>query len=99
MQLIGTYRGPHQLNIQLGYPQTSRPTTVYQPKTPDPSKPYVVSFAPKYPVTPSFRLRAYATFTDIETPGASFELELVAAEVGIDRRPGMFKTRNQTRSS
>lgn len=82
-QATGEYRGPHQANVELGYPDSSEPMTTFEPFTPDPDDPYVVVFNPRIEETSSFDVRIFATFTGITPPGDSFELELISAQVGV----------------
>ncbi len=96
--MVGTILGAHQINIELSYPDADQPTTTFDPKTPDPSKPYIISFNPKVQLTSSYALRVFATFTDIDEPGNSFELEMVSAEVGLVSSPGLFKLPNSFRA-
>ena len=92
MQLVGTYKGPHRLNIELSYPdEYEEPTTTFDPFTPDPSAPYIVPFNPMVEEAASYGIRFFADFEGVEDPGDSFEVELITAEVGIDRKTGATK--------
>jgi hypothetical protein len=101
MQLVGKYKGPHTVHADISYPDTTHDTTT-RSKTPDASLPWIIPVNPKVQQTPSFGLRIYTTFDDIpdpNAPGASFEMELVSAEVGIDSKPGLFKMNNKYRAT
>jgi hypothetical protein len=98
---VGEYRGPHTVHADISYPDTTNLTTT-RSKTPDPDLPWIIPVNPKVQQTPSFGLRVYTSFDSIpdpENPGASFEMELVSAEVGIDSKPGLFKMNNKYRAS
>ena len=85
LQAIGEYLGPHRLNIVLSYPDTTEPDTVFKPFIPDPTKPYVVPFNPMVEEATNYGLRIYADFVGVGSPGRSFTLELIGAEVGVER--------------
>lgn len=92
IQLVGQYRGPHQLNAVLTYPDDApNDSTTYDPYTPSSTEPYLLEINPQYEECSTFGLRVYATFTDIISPGDCFRLELISCEVGIDRAAGLNK--------
>jgi hypothetical protein len=92
MQLVGEYKGPHQLNAVLSYPdETGESPTSFGPYTPDPSRPYLLAINPKVEEAGQYGLRVFATMDDIGSPGNSFTLELLSCELGIDKAQGLFK--------
>lgn len=88
-QVIGQYLGAHRLNVALSYPQDTRPGMTYPPFIPDPTKPYLYEFRPRFVEASLYGLRIWGDFTGLGTPGASFSLEMIGVEVGVD--PGRFK--------
>jgi hypothetical protein len=103
MQLIGAYKGPHNLNAVLSYPDddpdnpTVFPDPADSPYTPDPTAPYLIAINPMVEQASSYGVRVFADFDGIEEPGNSFELELVSAEVGVDSGSGLDKMRDSRR--
>jgi hypothetical protein len=98
LQLVGEYLGPHNLNAVLSYPDDySADPTSFGPYTPGSSQPYLLAINPDNEEAALYQLRVYADFNGIATPGASFSLELISAEVGIDRRQGGYKLPTQQR--
>jgi hypothetical protein len=97
MQLVGDYKGPHNLNAVISYPDDDpdNPTVFPDPDdgpyTPDPSLPYLMAINPMIEQASSYGLRVFADFEGIEEPGDSFELELISCEVGMDTSVGINK--------
>jgi hypothetical protein len=83
-QAVGDYLGPHNLNVVLSYPEDDQPDTTYDPFTPSADEPYVYPFNPLQEEASLFGIRLYADFTGITNPGASFALEMISAQVGMD---------------
>ncbi len=92
LQLVGKYLGAHRLNVVISYPDMPGAAPTSYTLTPDPAKPYVLPVWPAVPDNTTFTLRAYADFVGVSTPGASFSLELVSAEVGV-LQGGLSKVR------
>jgi hypothetical protein len=86
LQLVGQYLGAHRVNIVISYPDDGYPDQVIPPFTPDPTKPYIIPFYLDNEEVTTFELRVYADFVGVVTPGASFSLELIGAEIGV--QPG-----------
>jgi hypothetical protein len=84
-QIIGEYRGEHQLAVEIRYPDDfpSAPT-ICPIKTPSPTAPYLYEANPVHQKCSQFEIRIASQFNDVETPGDSFALELLSCEVGID---------------
>lgn len=92
LQLIGTYKGPHRQNIEVSYPdEYQEPTTTFDPFIPDPDAPYIVPFNPMVEEAAAYGIRFYADFVGVDSPGDSFEIELITAEVGVDHKTGATK--------
>lgn len=85
LQLVGTYLGPHRINFVVSYPDDGYADQVIAPFTPSAANPYIIPFYLMNEEVTSFGLRIYADFTGVATPGASFALELISAEIGIER--------------
>lgn len=83
-QGVGTYRGPHNSNVILSYPEDSVPDSIYAPFTPDPDEPYIIPFNPKQEEASTYKVRIYPDFTGVISPGATFSLEMISAQVGLD---------------
>lgn len=105
MQIVGTYKGEHHINAVLSYPDddpdnpTVFPDPADGPYTPDPDLPYLLAINPMIEQASSYGLRIFADFDGIETPGDSFELELVSCEVGLDSSVGVNKFPDNRRLS
>lgn len=96
-QAIGQYKGPHRLNARVSYPdQAGALPTVYNPYTPVTGAPYLVQFNPDPEECSLFEIELWADFEGVETPGDSFELDLIAAEVGIDLQGGINESLART---
>jgi hypothetical protein len=80
-----TYLGPHRLNTTLSYPQDTFPSLTYKPFIPDPSKPYVYEFRPRFQEAALYGVRIWADFVGL-SPGPSYSLEMISVEVGVDQR-------------
>jgi hypothetical protein len=103
MQLIGDYKGPHNLNAVISYPDddpnnpTVFPDPADGPYTPDPSEPYLMAINPMIIEASSFGLRVFADFNGIAEPGDSFELEVISCETGMDPAVGLNPTLDNQR--
>lgn len=84
-QLVGEYKGLHRLNVELSYPDEDQPVTTYPPYVPDPAGTYVFAFNPMVEEASTFAVHVFTDFVGVVTPGNSMTLELVSAEVGIER--------------
>lgn len=83
-QLVGTYLGPHRMNIVLSYPEDDVADTTYDPFTPAADEPYVLPFNPKQETASQFGIRLYVDFVGIGSPGLSCSLEVISAQVGME---------------
>jgi hypothetical protein len=83
-QAVGTYLGPHRLNIVLSYPEDDQPPTIYNPFVVSPTAPYVYPFNPLQEEASQFGIRLYADFVGVGSPGLTFALEMISAQVGMD---------------
>jgi hypothetical protein len=83
LQLVGEYRGPHQLNAILSYPDDMPGFPDQFTKVPDPSKPYLIEINPTNELCSQFGLRVFSTFNGIGSPADSFTLEVISAKVGL----------------
>lgn len=91
-QAVGEYLGPHRVNVVLSYPGIpNEPDTVFAPFTPAAGEPYVLPFNPTQETADSYGLRIYADFVGIGSPGKTFALEMVSAQVGMDSGVGLAK--------
>ena len=90
-QAVGTYLGPHRVNVVLSYPEDDWPDTAYEPFVPGASDPYVIPFNPDFEEASQYGIRIYADFVGIGSPGATFALEMVSAQVGADESVGLNK--------
>jgi hypothetical protein len=97
-QIVGKYRGPHRQNVVLSYPQDDNPDDVFDPVIPDPSKPYIIPFNPTFERASQFGVRIYGDFVGVSEPGASFSIELISAEVGLEPG-GLNKRPNSSRAT
>jgi hypothetical protein len=84
LQLVGQYLGAHRINIVISYPDDGYPDQIVPPFTPAAGQPYVIPFYLMNEEVTSFGLRVFADFVGVPTPGASFSLEMLAAEVGVE---------------
>lgn len=86
LQFVGHWRGPHTLYVSLGYPdEPDQPTTEFsQEFLTDPGK-YIYEINPMVEETSTFSLRIYAGFGANVTPGNTFELELLCAQIGVEK--------------
>ncbi len=96
-QLRGQYKDTHKLQVTVGYPDqnATSPTTTMQLFTPSSTKPYVLDFYPKTEEASSYSLVVDASFSGVTTPGNSFELDMLAAQVAVDGRAGINKSTQQ----
>jgi hypothetical protein len=83
-QIVGGYLGPHNLNVELNYPEDDAPTTTYGPFAANPDEPYVYAINPLVEEASQFGLHIWADFNGIALPGKSFTLEMVSCQVGMD---------------
>ncbi|HUG49866.1 MAG TPA: hypothetical protein VLZ78_02605 [Terrimesophilobacter sp.] len=84
-QVIGVYRGLHQLAAEIRYPDDfPLDPTIYVPKTPDPTAPYLLELNPVHQKCSQFEIRLASQFNDVPIPGDTFALELLACSVGVD---------------
>ena len=84
MQVIGEYRGPHNLNAVISYPDDMPDfPTLVGPFPVDPSKPYLIEVNPINERCSTLGLRVYSSFEGVNSPGDSFSLELVSCKVGL----------------
>lgn len=90
-QIVGTYLGPHRLNVVLSYPEDDWPATVYQPFTPDGTSPYVIPINPLFEEASQYTIRVYADFVGVGSPGLTFAMEMISAQVGLDSSVGLNK--------
>jgi hypothetical protein len=88
-QIVGLYLGPHRLHAVMGYPDDDMPDTTYPPFVPTGVGPYIFEINPMVEETAAFDLRIFADFVGVPTPGASFALELLSFEVGLE--PGLAR--------
>lgn len=82
-QGVGTYRGPHNANAVLTYPEDGWPTSNYA-ITPTSLTPYVLPFNPNPEDASTYKVRIYPDFSGIVSPGATFSIEMVSAQVGVE---------------
>jgi hypothetical protein len=93
LQLRGTYKGPHNLTGTISA-SDSNPSAadVDVSITPDPTKPYVIDlYVGKLEEASSWAISLDADFTAL-SPGDSFELDVIGAEVGVDGRAGINRS-------
>jgi hypothetical protein len=83
-QGVGTYEGPHNANAVLAYPDDGWPTITYRKIVPTSLTPYVLPFNPNPEDASGYKVRIYPDFTDIVSPGATFKLEMISAQVGLE---------------
>lgn len=90
-QAVGTYLGPHRVNVVLSYPEEiGIPNDVFGPFSPA-GAPYVLPFNPTQEEAAQYGIRIYADFVGVGTPGLTFALEMVSAQVGLDAGVGLSK--------
>ena len=82
-QAVGTYKGPHNANVVLSYPEDGWPTKTYG-ITPSPTQPYVLPFNPNPEDASTYKVRIFPDFSGIVSPGATFSLEVLSAQVGVE---------------
>jgi hypothetical protein len=87
MQLLGTYKGPHNLNVTLSYPDEISQVPTEFTWTPSPDDEYIYSFNPEVEQSSTYHVVISADFDGIASPADSFELEMLSSEVGI--QPGL----------
>jgi hypothetical protein len=87
MQLLGTYKGPHNLNVTLSYPDEISQVPTEFTWTPSPADEYIYSFNPEVEQSSTYHVVISADFDGIAAPADSFELEMLSSEVGI--QPGI----------
>lgn len=91
-QIVGTYLGPHRLNVVLSYPEDeAQPATVYAPFAPSSTAPYIVPFNPLLEAASQYGIRLYADFVGVGSPGLTFAFEMVSAQVGMETGVGLKK--------
>lgn len=90
-QVVGSYLGPHNLNVVLSYPEDEEPPTLYAPFTPLPGEPYIAPFNPLQEEAAEFGVRIYVDFAGISVPGLSAAFEMISAQVGVDQTIGIKK--------
>jgi len=84
LQLVGKYKGPHNLYVELSSPDMyGNPTSIYD-LTPDPNKPYIYAFNPKEEEASTWELHVSTNFDLIPFPGDSCVIEMLGAEVGVE---------------
>lgn len=82
-QAVGTYKGPHNANAVLSYPEDGWPTRNYA-ITPISTNPYVLPFNPNPEDASTYKVRIYPDFSGVVSPGATFSLEMLSAQVGVE---------------
>jgi hypothetical protein len=82
-QGVGTYRGPHNANAVLSYPEDGWPTSNYV-ITPTSLNPYLLVFNPNPEDASTYKVRIFPDFSGISSPGATFSLEMISAQVGVE---------------
>jgi hypothetical protein len=87
MEILGTYKGPHNLNVELSYPDEIDQEPSEFAWTPAADEEFIYEFNPKVEESSTYHLRVFVDFNGIEEPGDSFEFEMISAEVGV--QPGM----------
>lgn len=105
MQLVGNYKGPHNINAILSYPDddpdnpTVFPDPANGPFLADPDLPYLLAINPMIEQASTYDLRVFASFEgiDVQTIGDTFELEIISCEVGLDSTVGLNKFPNARR--
>lgn len=90
-QAVGTYLGPHRVNVVLSYPEDTVPDDVFDPFTPGAGVPYVLPFNPTEEAAAQYGIRIFADFVGIGSPGATFALEMISAQVGVEAGVGLSK--------
>jgi len=90
-QAVGTYLGPHRINVVLSYPEDVQADTVFGPFPALAGVPYVYPFNPLLEEAAQFGIRIYADFVGVGTPGLTFALEMISAQVGMDGSVGLKK--------
>lgn len=94
--IVGEYRGPHNLNAVISYPdEPDEPDTTFGPFPADPGEPYIFEINPMIEESTSYGLRVFVDFAGVGTPGNSMALELLSFEVGIE--PNLSKVRDSQR--
>lgn len=86
MQVLGTYKGPHNLNVELSYPDEIAQVPTEFTWTPVAGEEFVYSFNPEVEQSSTYHIKVWVDFDGVPEPADSFEWELLAAEVGI--QPG-----------
>jgi len=81
-QANGTYKGPHNANVVLTYPEDGWPTCNFGPLAA--VSPYVLPFNPNPEDASVYNVRIYPDFAGIISPGATFALETISAQVGLE---------------
>ena len=92
-QLVGEYKGPHSLNVELGYPDQDEPTTAFPAFVPSATSDYVYPFNPMVEESSTYSVRVYTT----NATGQTMTLEFISAEVGLDPGAGLNKLPNSKR--
>jgi hypothetical protein len=86
LQVIGQYKGPHNMTVTFTYPDDFPADPTFCPAiAPDPAKPYLIEAIPGHGKAGQFGVHI-AIDHDGHPNGASCTIELLAAKVGI--QPG-----------
>lgn len=93
--IVGEYRGPHNLNAVMSYPDEDEPDTTFGPFPADPDEPYIHEINPMVEETTSYGVRVFVDFAGVPIPGNSMALELLSFEVGI--QPNLAQVRDGQR--
>jgi hypothetical protein len=85
LQILGKYKGPHNLNLTLSEPNEDDGQFVTEFNfTPKSNKPYSYAFNPKNELASSYAIRFWIDFDGIATPANSAVIELFGASVGLE---------------
>lgn len=87
IQIVGQYKGPHNLNVVVSYPDEDQDPTTYEPFTPAADEAYVYEVNPDPEEASTYSVRLFADFDGVDVPANSFLLELLSFETGIE--PGI----------
>jgi hypothetical protein len=82
-QGVGTYKGPHNANAVLSYPEDGWPTSNYA-IMPTSLFPYILAFNPNPEDASTYKIRIFPDFTGVGSPGATFSIEMISAQVGVE---------------